>query len=184
MSNDFFYERWMSFPPSGLVAVNFIVNIMVCYSWIGSFGVRSLNSYKCVARWILCHYCPPRHTHTHTHTHTHSIGYLGKLFGGFEVNFENNGRIEMFSMPGESDLVESCMLGVIVSMFVSSCYLKWIICGGKIISSTKVDNISSRRNRFWSRSAFFKDDFDQETGQEYSIIVQIMVKADRRKAIA
>ena len=33
------------------------VNIVVCYySWIGSFDVRSLNSCKCVARWILCHY--------------------------------------------------------------------------------------------------------------------------------
>ena len=74
----------------GLVAVKFMVNIVVCYSWIGSFDVRSLNSCKCVARWILCHYW-----------------LLGKLFGCFEGNFENTGRMEMFSMPGESDLVES-----------------------------------------------------------------------------
>ena len=36
----------------GLVAVKFMVNIVVCYCWIGSFDVRSLNSCKCVARWI------------------------------------------------------------------------------------------------------------------------------------
>ena len=29
------------------------------------------------------------------------------IIGCFEGNFENTGRIEMFSMPGESDLVES-----------------------------------------------------------------------------
>ena len=31
------------------------------------------------------------------------------MFGCFERNFENTGRMEMFSMPGESDLVESFM---------------------------------------------------------------------------
>ena len=31
---------------------------------------------------------------------------------------------------------------------------------------------------------YIKIDFDQEMGQEYSTIVQIIVKADRRKAIA
>ena len=31
---------------------------------------------------------------------------------------------------------------------------------------------------------YIKNDFDRETGQEYSTIVQIIVKADRRKAIA
>ena len=35
----------------------------------------------------------------------------GKLFGCFEGNFENTGRMEMFSIPGESDLVESFMFG-------------------------------------------------------------------------
>ena len=35
------------------------------------------------------------------------FGRGGKLFGCFEGNFENTGRMEMFSMPGESDLVES-----------------------------------------------------------------------------
>ena len=29
--------------------------------------------------------------------------------GCFEGNFENTGRMEMFSMPGESDLVESSL---------------------------------------------------------------------------
>ena len=52
----FFYERWLSFLFGGLVAVNLGVNIVVRYAWIGSFDVRSLNSCKCVARWILCHY--------------------------------------------------------------------------------------------------------------------------------
>ena len=73
----FFYERWLSFLFGGLVAVNFMVNIMVCYSWIGSFNVRILNNCKCVARWILCHYWLLREW------------------------------MEMFSLPGESDLVES-----------------------------------------------------------------------------
>ena len=71
-----------------------MVNIVVCYSWIGSFDVRSLNSCKCVARWILCHYW-----------------LLREMFGCFERNFENTGRMQMFSMPGESDLVESFMFG-------------------------------------------------------------------------
>ena len=48
--------RWLSFLFGGLVAVNLGVNIVVSYAWIGSFDVRSLNSCKCVARWILCHY--------------------------------------------------------------------------------------------------------------------------------
>ena len=43
----FFYERWPSVLFGGLVAANFMVNIVVCYSWIGSFNVRSLNSCKC-----------------------------------------------------------------------------------------------------------------------------------------
>ena len=30
--------------------------VVWCYSWIGSFGVRSLNGCKCVGRWILCHH--------------------------------------------------------------------------------------------------------------------------------
>ena len=50
----FFYERWLTFLLDDLIAVNFMVNIVVCYSWIGSFDVRSLNSCKCVERWILC----------------------------------------------------------------------------------------------------------------------------------
>ena len=29
---------------------------LVCYSSIGSFHVRTLNSCQCVARWILCHF--------------------------------------------------------------------------------------------------------------------------------
>ena len=37
------------------------------------------------------------------------FGRGGKLFGCFEGNFENTGRMEMFSMPGESDLVESSL---------------------------------------------------------------------------
>ena len=52
----FFYERWLSFLWYGMIAVNFMVNIVVCYSRIGSFDVRSLNSCKCVERWILCRY--------------------------------------------------------------------------------------------------------------------------------
>ena len=43
----FFYERWPSVLFGGLVAANFMVNIVVCYSWIRSFNVRSLNSCKC-----------------------------------------------------------------------------------------------------------------------------------------
>ena len=39
------------------------------------------------------------------------FGRGGKLFGCFEGNFENTGRMEMFSIPGESDLVESFMFG-------------------------------------------------------------------------
>ena len=33
------------------------------------------------------------------------------MFGCFECNFEDTGRMETFSMPGESDLVESFMFG-------------------------------------------------------------------------
>ena len=33
------------------------------------------------------------------------IGCWEKLFGCFEGNYENTGRMEMFPMPGESDLV-------------------------------------------------------------------------------
>ena len=51
-----FLRKMAEFLFGGLVAVNFMVNIMVCYSWIGSFNVRILNNCKCVARWILCHY--------------------------------------------------------------------------------------------------------------------------------
>ena len=39
------------------------------------------------------------------------IGCWEKLFGCFESNFENTERMEMFSMLGESDLVESFMFG-------------------------------------------------------------------------
>ena len=39
------------------------------------------------------------------------IGCWGKFFGCLESNFENTGRMEMFSLPGESDLVESFMFG-------------------------------------------------------------------------
>ena len=39
------------------------------------------------------------------------IGCLGKLLGCFWVNFENTGRMEMFSMPAKSDLVESFIFG-------------------------------------------------------------------------
>ena len=39
------------------------------------------------------------------------IGCWGKLFGCFEGNFENTRRMEMFSMPRESQLVESFMFG-------------------------------------------------------------------------
>ena len=37
------------------------------------------------------------------------IGCWGKLFGCFKGNFENTGQMEIFSMPGESDLVDSFM---------------------------------------------------------------------------
>ena len=90
----FFYERWLSFLFGGLVAVNFMVNIIVCYSWIGSFNVRSLNNCKCVARWILC-----------------LIDCWENFFGCFKGNFENTGWMEMFSLPGESDLVEPIKFG-------------------------------------------------------------------------
>ena len=46
----FFYERWLRFLFGGLVTVKFMVNIVVCYSWVGSFDFRSLNNCKCVAR--------------------------------------------------------------------------------------------------------------------------------------
>ena len=51
------------------------------------------------------------------------FGRGGKLFGCFEGNFENTGRMEMFSIPGESDLVESFVWprtnsNTIVNMFI------------------------------------------------------------------
>ena len=39
------------------------------------------------------------------------IGCWEKLFGCFEGNFEKTERMEMFSMPRESGLVESFMFG-------------------------------------------------------------------------
>ena len=36
---------------------------------------------------------------------------LREMSGCFERNFEDTGRMQMFSMPGESDLVESFMFG-------------------------------------------------------------------------
>ena len=41
------------------------------------------------------------------------IGCWEKLFGCFEDNYENTGRMEMFPMPGESDLVRQLDNGVI-----------------------------------------------------------------------
>ena len=39
------------------------------------------------------------------------IGYRGKLFGCFDVNLGNTGRMELFSMPRQSDLVKSFIFG-------------------------------------------------------------------------
>ena len=100
----------------------------------------------------------------------------------------------------------------IVSMFIWFCYLKWMICGGKLIS-TSVENLSSWRNSFGPGPHFCQQNkhiplekmitwttckavncfstvvcvnyyFRKEMGQEYSTKVQIIMKADRGKAIA
>ena len=111
-----FNKRWLSSLFNGLVAVNFMVH----FSWIRSFDVRSLNSCKPIARWILCHY------------------WL--LFGCFKGNFENTGQMEMFSMPGESDLVDSFMFGQgriqipsLASLFESVIWNDQMIYRGKVI---------------------------------------------------
>ena len=39
---------------------HFIVNIVVRYSWRGSFDARRLSSCKCAAKWVLCHFWPWR----------------------------------------------------------------------------------------------------------------------------
>ena len=103
--NDFSAKDDWVFFFGRLVAVNFTVNIVMRYSLIGSFDVVSLSSCKCVARWICV-----------------IIDCWGKLFGCFEGNFENTGRMEMFSMPGG-----------IVSMFVWFRYLEWTIYVGKLM---------------------------------------------------
>ena len=74
------------------------------------------------------------------------LGCWGKLFGCFERNFENTGRMKMFSMPGESDLVESSMFGHVYLILLSGMndLRRWI----NIMWSTEVENISSRGNSF------------------------------------
>ena len=79
---------------NGFVAVNFMVNILVCYSWIGSFDVGIWM----VASVLQGRFCV-------------IIGYRGKLFGCFDVNLGNTGRMELFSMPGQSDRVKSFIFG-------------------------------------------------------------------------
>ena len=76
------------------VAVNFMVNILVCYSWVGSFDV----GIWIVASVLQGGFCV-------------IIGCRGKLFGCFNGNLGNTGRMEMFSMPGYSDLVKSFIFG-------------------------------------------------------------------------
>lgn len=50
MRNDFSTKDGRFFLFAGLVVVNFMVNIQVCYSWVGSFDVGTLILCKCVAR--------------------------------------------------------------------------------------------------------------------------------------
>ena len=52
MSRGAFIEQRLSFLFNGLVAVKFMVNIELCYSWNASFGARSLNSCKCVVYFL------------------------------------------------------------------------------------------------------------------------------------
>ena len=68
------------------------------------------------------------------------IGCWGKLFGCFKGNFENTGQMEMFSMPGESDLVDSFMFGQgriqipsLACLFESVIWNDQMIYRGKVI---------------------------------------------------
>ena len=68
------------------------------------------------------------------------IGCWGKLFGCFKGNFENTGKMEMFSMPGESDLVDSFMFGQgqiqipsLACLFESVIWNDQMIYRGKVI---------------------------------------------------
>ena len=90
----FFHERWPSFS-----LVVWLRSISRYTSWcviLGS-GLSTLEVWK-VASVLQGGFCVV-------------IGCWGKLFGCFEGNFDNTGRMEMFSLPGESDLVESFMFG-------------------------------------------------------------------------
>ena len=80
------------------------------------------------------------------------IGCWGKLFGCFERNFGNTGRMEMFSIPGGSDLVESFIFDHVYLILLSgeNDLRRWI----NMIWSTNVENISSRGNSFGLESHF------------------------------
>ena len=53
---------------------------------------------------------------------------------------------------------------------------------GKICTDITPINSRAKWEDYMKAWNYIKIDFDQETGQEYSTIVQIIVKADRRKA--
>ena len=73
----FFCERWLSFTFGGLVLL--LDRVFRCQKFE---QLQVLEDRFCVI-----------------------IGCWEKLFGCFEGNYENTGRMEIFPMPGESDLV-------------------------------------------------------------------------------
>ena len=127
--NDFSAKDDWVFFFGRLVAVNYMVNIVTRYSLIGSFDVVSLNSCKCVAKWICV-----------------IIDCWWKLFGCFEGNFENAGRMEMFSMPGGSDLMESFLS--LACLFDSVTWNEWFTSVSWCDVIYNVENMSNRRNSF------------------------------------
>ena len=60
-------------------------------------------------------------------------------------------------------------------------YFYWV---GKICADIRPTNSCAKWEDYMKVWNYIKIDFDQETGQEYSTIVQVIVKADRGKAIA
>ena len=61
------------------------------------------------------------------------------MFGCFKGNFENTGQMEMFSMPGESDLVDSFMFGQGRIQIPSlACLLESVIWNDQMIYRGKV----------------------------------------------
>ena len=106
-----------------------LVNIVVCYTWIRSFDVRSLNSCKCVARWIYV-----------------IIGCWGKCLAVSSVILRTLDECKCFRCLGKVILWSRLCLAMFIFILLSGMndLRQWI----NMTWSTQVENISSRGNSF------------------------------------